>query len=264
MRNFDSNKPLNSFDFRGEVAIVTGGAQGIGYAISRTLAELGADVIIADRDVNAVALASEKAGNRAQVFSCDVTDVKQVEELINTTWQRFGRIDMVVNNAGTAIRDSSVNLSLEDWQKVVDVNMTAVFSVARTAVRRHLGRDNKNTVLRIVNMASVMGLSGGGIYPNPSYQATKGAVVNMTRAMAVEWGPDQVRVNALAPTWVRTELMASLLADPKIVNQMEASMPLGRLAEPDDVAGAAMFLLSPAASMITGHTLAVDGGYLAQ
>ena len=264
MRSFDSARPLQAFELSGEAAIVTGAARGMGHAIARTLTELGANVILADVDADALGGAAEQLGERAKAVTCDVTDEAQVQELVDRAWQAFGRLDMVVNNAGTAIRDSSVNLALSDWQKVLEVNMTAVFCVARTAVRRHLERDDTDAELRIVNMASMMGLSGGGIYPNPSYQATKGAVINMTRAMAVEWAGDGVRVNALAPTWVRTDFIAPLLADPAIVAQMEASMPLGRLAEVDDVAGAALFLLSPAAAMVTGHTLAVDGGYLAQ
>jgi len=113
-------------------------------------------------------------------------------------------------------------------------------------------------------MASIMGLSGGGLYANPSYQVTKGAVVNMTRAMAIEWAPQGIRVNAVAPTWVRTDFIAGLMADPSLMAEIERVTPLGRLAEPEEVAAAVLFLLSPAASMITGHTLAVDGGYLAQ
>jgi NAD(P)-dependent dehydrogenase (short-subunit alcohol dehydrogenase family) len=115
----------------------------------------------------------------------------------------------------------------------------------------------------IVNVSSIMGLSGGGLYPNISYQTTKGAVVNMTRALAVEWAP-RIRVNAVAPTWVRTDFIAPLLAQPELVARMEAMMPLGRLAEPAEVVGPVLFLLSPAAAMVTGHTLPVDGGYLAQ
>lgn len=261
---FDITKPLQAFDFQGEVAIITGGARGMGLAIAQTLAELGAIIVIADQDAKAVTAVAEDIAGEVLAVECDVTDEKSVEELVGLASKKYGAIDMLVNNAGTAIRDSAVNLSLSDWQAVIDVNMTAVFSVARMVVRDHLDRPDASNVLRIVNMASMMGLSGGGIYPNLSYQASKGAVINMTRAMAVEWGGMRVRVNALAPTWVRTEFIAPLLSDSAIVQQMEESMPIGRLADVEDVAGAAIFLLSPAAAMITGHTLPVDGGYLAQ
>jgi NAD(P)-dependent dehydrogenase (short-subunit alcohol dehydrogenase family) len=116
----------------------------------------------------------------------------------------------------------------------------------------------------IVNMASIMGLSGGGLYPNISYQASKGAVVNMTRALAVEWAPRGIRVNGIAPTWVRTEFIRPILDDASLIERIHAMTPLGRLAEPSDIAAAAIYLASPAARMVTGHILAVDGGFLAQ
>jgi NAD(P)-dependent dehydrogenase (short-subunit alcohol dehydrogenase family) len=261
---FDPNQPFNSFAFDGEVAVVSGGARGIGFAISNTLISLGAKVLIADLDGEAAAFAAEQLGENAIGIACDVTDEPSVQALVDKAWTDFGRLDMLVNNAGRAIRAKAIDLSLDDWQSVVDVNMTAVFSVSRTAVRRHLDANDDQRTLRIVNMSSMMGLSGGGLYPNQSYQATKGAVVNLTRAMAVEWAQDNVRVNALAPTWVRTDFIAPLLGDAAIVEQMEALMPMRRLAEPEDIAGAAMFLLSTASAMVTGHTLAVDGGFLAQ
>jgi NAD(P)-dependent dehydrogenase (short-subunit alcohol dehydrogenase family) len=152
-----------------------------------------------------------------------------------------------------------VELPREAWDRVIELNLTAVFLCARAAARHMLPRRSG----AIVNLASIMGLSGGGLYPNVSYQASKGAVVNLTRALAVEWAP-HIRVNAVAPTWVRTGFIAPLLAQPALVARMEAMMPAGRLAEPEDVVGAVLFLLSPAAAMVTGHTLPVDGGFLAQ
>jgi NAD(P)-dependent dehydrogenase (short-subunit alcohol dehydrogenase family) len=116
----------------------------------------------------------------------------------------------------------------------------------------------------IVNVASIMGLSGGGLYPNISYQASKGAVVNLTRSLALEWAPHRIRVNAVAPTYVRTDFIKAIVDDPQLVSRIEAMTPLGRLAEPDEVADAVLFLASPGAAMVTGHILAVDGGYLAQ
>jgi NAD(P)-dependent dehydrogenase (short-subunit alcohol dehydrogenase family) len=172
-----------------------------------------------------------------------------------------GSVDVLVNNAGTALRKAAVQLPLEDWDKVVAVNMTGVFLCARAAARHMIAAGQGGA---IVNMASIMGFSGGGLYPNISYQTTKGAVVNMTRALAVEWAPNGIRVNAVAPTYVRTRFIAPLLAQPELMARIEAMTPLGRIAEPEEVAAAILFLASPAASMITGHTLPVDGGFLAQ
>ena len=170
-----------------------------------------------------------------------------------------GRLDILVNNAGIAIRRPALDLSLEDWNAVVAVNMTGLFLCARAAARHMQAIGGA-----IVNTASIMGLSGGGLYPNISYQTTKGAVVNMTRALAVEWAPARIRVNAVAPTYVRTNFIAALTVQPELVGAIERMTPLGRLAEPEEIATAMLYLASPAASMVTGHILAVDGGFLAQ
>jgi NAD(P)-dependent dehydrogenase (short-subunit alcohol dehydrogenase family) len=139
--------------------------------------------------------------------------------------------------------------------------MTGVFLCAKHAAR-HMLRFGRGG--RIVNTASIMGLSGGGLYPNISYQATKGAVVNMTRALAVEWAKDGIRVNAIAPTWVRTALTTPLTSDPELVKRVDAVTPMGRLGEPEEMIGGVLYLASRASSLVTGHTLAIDGGFLAQ
>jgi NAD(P)-dependent dehydrogenase (short-subunit alcohol dehydrogenase family) len=169
-------------------------------------------------------------------------------------------VDILVNNAGIGRRRPTVELSTADWQAVVDVNLTAVFFCSRAAARLMLAAERG----AIVNVASMMGLSGGGLYPNLSYHATKGAVVNMTRALAVEWAGSGIRVNAVAPTWVSTDLTKGLLSDPALMKRIEEVTPLRRLAEPADVADAIVFLASDRARMITGHTLPVDGGFLAR
>jgi NAD(P)-dependent dehydrogenase (short-subunit alcohol dehydrogenase family) len=174
--------------------------------------------------------------------------------------KRHGGIDVLVNEAGISLRHPALDHPLADWEEVVAVNMTGVFLCARAAARHMRARNNG----AIVNIASIMGFSGGGVYPNVSYLATKGAVVNMTRALAVEWAKDGIRVNAVVPTWVRTDLTAALLDRPEIMDKIVAMTPMRRLATTQEVANAILFLASPAASVITGHTLAVDGGFLAQ
>ncbi len=253
-----------SFRHDGKVAVVTGGSQGIGRATSLAFSAAGARIVIVDRDGEvAAAFAGEMrdAGAPAVALTADVAEEAEVEAAFTDILRREGRIDILVNNAGTAIRKPAVDLPLADWDKVVAVNMTGVFLCSRAAARRMIAAGNGGA---IVNVASIMGLSGGGLYPNISYQTTKGAVVNMTRALAVEWAPHGIRVNAVAPTYVRTQFIAPILAEPDLVERIEAMTPLRRLAEPEEVAAAILFLASPAAAMITGHTLPVDGGFLAQ
>lgn len=249
---------LERFRVDRKVAVVTGGARGIGFAAARVLAEAGARVMLVDRDGSAARRAAESIGGAAVAQALDVAVEAAVDRVFAGVAEAEGRIDILVNNAGIAIRRPSLELSLEDWDKVVAVNMTGVFLCARAAAR-HMPEQGGV----IVNTASIMGFSGGGVYPNVSYQATKGAVVNMTRALAVEWAP-RIRVNAVAPTWTRTELIAGLVANPDTLTRIEAMTPMGRVAEPEEIATAILFLASDAASMVTGHTLAVDGGYLAQ
>ncbi|WDR02176.1 SDR family oxidoreductase [Devosia algicola] len=240
----------------GICAIVTGGASGIGLASAKLLAACGAKVVIADRQR---ALATEAANQIRNATSAqvDVTSSDQVEAL----FAEHPDVGILVNSAGIAKRHAAVDHPLDDWEQVAAVNMTGTFLCARAAARQMIAADRNGS---IVNIASIMGLSGGGIYPNVSYQTTKGAVVNMTRALAIEWAAHRIRVNAVAPTYVRTPFIAPLLAQPELVARIEAMTPLGDFATPDDIANAVLYLASGASRMVTGHILPVDGGFLAQ
>ena len=251
-----------SFGLTGKVAAVTGGASGIGLATAQALAGAGATVAILDRTPVAQATLDGLGGAGRHVgVEVDVADQASVETAVAAVVERCGTLDILVNNAGLALRQAAVDLPLDAWDKVVAVNMTGAFLCARAAARHMIARRSGGS---IVNVASIMGLSGGGLYPNISYQTTKGAIVNMTRALAVEWAADGIRVNAVAPTYVRTPFIAPLLAQPDLVKRIEDMTPLRRLAEPEEVATAILFLSGPGAAMITGHTLPVDGGFLAQ
>src|SRR6185295_2905467 len=226
------------FDLTGKTAVVTGGAKGIGAATVRLLEKAGAKVHVLDIE-----------------SGCDVTDETQVKQ----AFEKIGGIDILVNNAGRAARKPAVELSAKDWDDVIALNLTAVFRCS-TNVFPYMKKRGGGS---IVNLASIMGLSGG-IYPNASYQASKGAVVNLTRALALEWAADNIRVNAVAPTFVRTDLTAPIFSDPDVLKAVMRHTPLNRLPEPEEIAAAIVYLCSPAAHCITGITLPVDSGYLAR
>lgn len=249
-----------SFRLDGAVAVITGGARGIGRATAEAFIQAGARVHLLDRDGDAVRACADAVAGVVGAHQLDVTDEAAVDAVFSAIRRDEGQIDILVNNAGIAIRKPTIDLSLADWQRVVDVNMTGAFLCARAAGRAMTAQGSG----AIVNVASIMGLSGGGLYPNISYQTTKGAVVNMTRALAVEWAGSGVRVNAVAPTWVETDFIAALQSDPEFTAAVERLTPMRRLAKADEVANAILFLASPAASMIAGHVLPVDGGFLAQ
>ena len=238
------------------VAVVTGAAHGIGLAAAQALHDAGARVWLLDRDL-AAAQAAAAALGQAQALHIDVADPESVDLAFATIAREAGRVDILVANAGASIRRPALELSLQDWNQVLAVNLTGSFLCARAAAALMPPEGGA-----IVATTSVMGLSGGGPYPNPAYHATKGALVNLTRSLAVEWAPRGIRVNAVAPTWTRTAFIGAL--GPQTIERIEALMPMRRLAEPEEVASAILYLASPAASMVTGHVLAVDGGFLAQ
>jgi len=248
---------LQTFRLDDKVALITGGAAGIGRATAALFADAGAKVTILDIDGDAADATARALGIDAAPL--DVTDEAAVLDRFAAIAARHGRIDVIVNNAGINRRRPALEGSLQDWNAVLAVNITGCFLCARTAAR-HMPANGG----AVVNTASIMGFSGGGLYPNLSYATTKGALVNMTRALAVEWADRHIRVNAVAPTWTRTAFIRPLLDDPQLLARIRAMTPMGRLAEPEEVAAAILFLASPAAGMITGHTLPVDGGFLAQ
>ena len=251
------------FRMDGRVAVVTGAASGIGFASARSLGLAGARIVVADINAEGAgkavaALADEGIDAVAQVF--DVADEAGVVAAMAAAARDLGRIDVLVNNAGLAARQPSEALELAAWEKVIRINLNGSFLCAREAGKVMLAQGRGS----VVNIASIMGLVGGGLYPNLAYHSTKGALVNFTRALAVEWAGRGVRVNAVAPTFVRTPLTARLLSDPEMKAAIEGMTPLGRLAEADEVADAVLYLASDAAAMVTGHTLPVDGGWVAR
>ena len=252
---------LAAFRLDGKTAVITGAAHGIGLACAQLFAEAGARVLLLDRDADAAAAAAQRIPRSAAV-PLDVAAAAQVERSFAELAAAHGALHVLVNNAGTAIRKPSLELAAAEWDEVIAVNLSGAFWCARAAARHMPAAEAGGG--SIVNTASIMGLSGGGLYPNISYQTSKGGLINMTRALAVEWAGRGIRVNAVAPTWTRTGFIGPLESSPELMARIRAVTPLGRLAEPHEVALAILYLASPASSMVTGHTLAVDGGFLAQ
>ncbi len=231
---------MNLLDLKGKRAVVTGASRGIGRATADLLEQAGARMFRIDLE---------------ESIRCDVSDEAQVERAFG----EIGGVDVLVNNAGIAVRKGALDITLAEWERVLSVNLTGLFLCSRVAARSMKERGGG----AIVNLASIMGFSGG-LFPNPAYQASKGAVVNLTRALALEFAPHRIRVNAVAPTFVRTELTVPIFSNPDVLARVMEHTPLGVLPEVEDVARAILFLASDAARCITGVTLPVDSGYLAR
>lgn len=244
--------------FGGEVALVTGASRGIGQAIAIELARRGADLGLVQRDDAAETVAAiEALGRRAHVVRADLGDPETAAPAVDRVVGVLGRLDVAVANAGMIHREGALDVSLADFRRVVDLNLVSVFALSQAAARQFIRLEAPG---RIVQVASVLSFQGG--LNVCSYAASKGGIVQLTQALANEWAPLGIRVNAVAPGYVANDQTAPLRADPERSAALDARIPAGRWATNEDIARAVAFLVSPDAAYVHGAVLAVDGGWL--
>jgi 2-dehydro-3-deoxy-D-gluconate 5-dehydrogenase len=253
---------LDDFDLSGKVALVTGSARGLGQGMALGLAEAGADVAGLDvASVDETESLVRNEGRRFHAINVDLleTDAKQAADVVEECVSSLGRLDILVNNAGIIRRAPALEFSEEDWEDVLKINLSAAFYLSQAAAR-HFIEEGKGG--KIVNTASVLSYEGGIIVP--SYSASKAGIANLTRALANEWAPRGINVNAIAPSYFTTELTSALREDAERSEELLARLPAGRFGEPEDLKGAVVLLSSTAGDYIHGAILPVDGGWLAR
>ncbi len=250
---------MKSFDLKGRVAVVTGGNGGIGLGMALGLAEAGAAIVVAGRNtkknVDAVGQI-EKVGAKAVSIDADIADAKACRALVDAAVEKFGRLDILINNAGTTVRKAPQDLTDDEFEMVVDVNLTAAFRCSRAA-HPHMLKASGGKIINIGSMLSIFGTPWAA-----PYAASKGGIVQMSRAFATAWAKDNIQVNCVLPGWIDTDLTRGAREQVQGLNErVLARTPAGRWGVPADLAGLAVFLASPASDFITGTAIPADGGY---
>lgn len=248
----------NKFDLSGKVALVVGGHGGLGKAIALGMADAGADVVIASRNLEALKTAAAEIaakGKKSLAVGVDVVDETQVNQLVESILKVFPRIDILVNAAGLAIRKPADSFPIDEWQKVMDINTRGTFLCCQ-AVGRVMLKQKSGKIINVSSVRGHYGLPSG----YAAYCPSKGAVDTLTRTLACEWAKSNVLVNAIAPTIVETDLTKDALANPAYAKQMIDRIPMGRWALPEDIVGPTIFFASDAANFVTGQILYIDGG----
>lgn len=250
---------MNMFSLENKVAIVTGAGRGLGAAMAKGLSEAGASVLVADIDLQTATSTAElinQAGGKALPFSVDVGNADDVKAMVGACVNHFGTVDILVNNAGINRRNPCTEMSEEDWDAVIRVNLKGTFLCAREAGKVMVAKKSG----KVINIASLLATVA---QPNRGpYASSKGAVAQFTKVLALEWAPYNINVNAIAPGYVATELNTKLMEDKKVYDEITARIPMGRWAEPEEIIGALIYLASDASSYVTGQLINIDGGYL--
>ena len=252
---------LNNFKLDGKVAIVTGGAVGLGRGMAIGLAQAGADIVAVGHTVedSGVVAEIEALGRKAVYIQADLMSTEPIEGIIDTAVEKFGHVDILVNNAGIIRREDSVNFTEQDWDDVMNINVKTVFFFSQAVANQFLKQETGG---KIINIASMLSFQGG--IRVPSYTASKSGVKGITMLMANEWAKHGINVNAIAPGYFATDNTAQLRADAERNKAILERIPADRWGDPEDLAGTAVFLASKASDYINGYTVAVDGGWLAR
>ena len=253
---------LPSMRLDGKVAVVTGAGSGLGRAIAIAIAEAGADCVCTElpermQALEPVCAEIERLGRRGLALPLRLPDLASIDSLLARVIEQAGTIDVLVNNAGVNIPRDALDVTEEDWDRVLDVNLKGSFFMSQRVGRTMKERGGG----KIVNIVSQNGVVG--YYKRAAYCSSKAGLVNLTRVLALEWAPFRINVNAVGPTFILTPLTQSTFDDPVMREDLLRRIPLGRVGQPEDVVGAVVFLASPAADLVTGHTLLVDGGWTA-
>lgn len=252
---------MNLFDVKDQVVIVTGAGRGIGRSVAKGFADGKAKVVVCSRteaELRTLQEEIEESGGVCEVIRCDVTERADIENVIHQTVEKFGRIDVLVNNAGITKKIPAKEIALEDFKQIIDINLTAVFLFAQLAGRVMI-EQRSGKIINVSSIASAQGLTG-----SVAYTASKGAVNMMTKTLAMEWAKDGVRVNGIAPAYVETPLVEVVKQTREgFAEAVVARTPMGRMASPEEMVGACIFLGSDASSYMTGETIFVDGGWKA-
>jgi len=258
-KNFDVRK---LFSLDNSTTLITGSAQGIGRVAAIACGKAGSKIAITDKDIKSAKLLEkelQEANINAKAWELDVNYEENIIDTFSQVENELGSIDVLINNAGTANRNPAELMKTEDFERIIKLNLTSVFICSRTAAKSMLSRKKGS----IINISSIMGVTGGGPAPNSPYHASKGALVNLTRSLANEWGPKGIRVNSIGPTYTKTRLIKELSNNKEKLQHIIDRTPLKRLAEVSEMAGGILFLASDASSIVTGHTLMLDGGWSA-
>ncbi|WP_196796799.1 SDR family NAD(P)-dependent oxidoreductase [Sporosarcina sp. P33] len=248
------------FNLTDKVAIVTGASKGIGREIALALAKCGADVALiarGEKELIEVSKEIEELGRKSLVVPLDLMNIEEIDEKVELIQKHFGKIDILINNAGLNIAKPALEVTEEDWDLVLDINLKSVFFISK-AVGKHMIPNKQG---KIINMSSQMAFVG--FYKRAAYSSSKGGITQMTKALSIEWAEHNVNVNAIAPTFIKTPMTESMFEEEGFQEEVLNRIPLKRLGKVEDILGAVIYLASPSSNLVTGHTLVVDGGWTA-